>query len=337
MTGAASAMDDGLRTARRRVEQIRFSKDIPSSGENIGLLETVLDFHLANALNISQTVTPSLHGSLEVALENLSVPSHTVEAFVYASPEIQAGCHVGKNGCVLRFSSALVDILDENEFKFVAGHELGHFLFGHDPRESRDTPSSFIQQHAREVSSDRAGLIACDGSLNAAVNAMMKTASGLTGKHLRFNVSSFLSQLRKSSGCTPPGSSTHPPILVRCRALHWFSLSGYFDGDTKDFSREQSRELDERVRKDLSRYANGHAEEQIAEAKENIKMWTSVRDIVQDGKFDKEEQQQFTENFGQEKLEKLKNFLENMPLDEIKNAVAQKLKEAQERLKGWEQ
>ena len=322
-----------LRKARGIMEQIRFSGDTPADdAKNKEILGAVRDFHLVNELNISRAVTPSLSKSLDAVINNLSIPPRTIEAFVYASPAIQANCYAGEDGCVIRFSSALVDILDADEFKFVAGHELGHFLFEHSHEEEEDSVMCFIRQRAREISADRAGLVACGGSINTAIKAMMKMVSGLTGEHLRFDVGTFLSQLKKSSADSVSIRATHPPILVRCRALYWFSLSGYFDDSPKNFSSEQLQKLNERVQTDLSRYVDRRAEAIIAEVKESIRMWEAISDIVKDGKFDKQEQRQFAEAFGHDNLQKLKNFLGGRSPAVIKSTVAKKLENVRAKL-----
>ena len=54
-----------------------------------------------------------------------------------------------------------------------------------------------MQERAQELSVDRVGLIAC-GSVDIAIRALMKTVSGLSSEHLRFDVGTFISQLDKS-------------------------------------------------------------------------------------------------------------------------------------------
>ena len=117
-------------------------------------------------------MTPGLSRRLESVCQTLLLPERTVDAFIYASPEVQAECYAnGTEGCILRFSSARVDLLDDDEFEFVCGHEAGHFLLGHGLARMEghsDSLEYFMQQRAQEISVDRIGLIAC-GSLTYAV------------------------------------------------------------------------------------------------------------------------------------------------------------------------
>ena len=100
------------------------------------------DAFYKTGLLITDQTTPSLSRSFDAVCDRLCLPRDSVEAFVYFSPEIQAECFSGSlDECAVRFSSALVNLLDETEFTFVAGHELGHFLLGHSGVQSEESSS----------------------------------------------------------------------------------------------------------------------------------------------------------------------------------------------------
>jgi len=332
-------MVDILQEAKKLVEQIRFTGDTFRDKNTINLSQTnvVKDFSYTNDLLISNDVTPLLYKSLNSVYKRLHIPKDAVEAFVFSSPEIQAECYTGdKTECVIRFSSALVQILNEKEFEFVAGHEIGHFLFGH--RNIISANQSFniefyMQKRAQEISVDRVGFLACE-SLNTAIQALMKTISGLTERHLRFDVGAFLSQLQKPSNYMLDSNmtSTHPSILVRCRALLWFSFDDYFSNNLKKFSRENINKLDKRIQSDLDKYVDGPAKNQIEKVKENLAIWMSVYEIVQDKLFSKNEQDKFAQRFGKDTLDRLKNYLKDIPESEVENIIYERLKAAREEL-----
>jgi len=332
-------MRNALSKAQNLVEEIRFSGDSLRHGdaEVMPHSNVIKSFAYTNELNISQDVTPSLFESLSAVYERLHIPRDAVEAFVFASPVIQAECYTGdKTECVIRFSSALVDILDSNEFEFVAGHEIGHFLLGHGLARAAEKQQSleyFMQQRAQEISVDRVGLLAC-GSLNVAIKALMKTISGLTGNHLRFDVGTFLSQLRKSSNISLNVNyeSTHPSILIRCRALLWFSLNDYFINKSQNISTAQLSNIDKQIQNDLDKHVDGPARKRIHEVKEDLSMWMAAHDIVQDGMFTKSEQFEFSKRFGEDILERLLNFLKDIPASEIEVVVYDRLKATREDL-----
>ena len=333
-------MHSALSTAQEIMEEIRFSGDtLRYSGDMVLPQSRVIkNFGYANELNISQDVTPLLFKSMHAVYDRLKIPPEAVEAFVFASPVIQAECYAGDRAeCVLRFSSALVDILDEEEFRFVAGHEIGHFLLGHGLARAvegeQQSIEYYMQQRAQEISVDRAGLLAC-GSLNVAIKALMKTVSGLTGNHLRFDVGAFLTQLHKSSEVSfgINNQATHPSILIRCRALLWFSLNDCFINNSQNISSSQLININKQIQSDLDKHVDKPARKQIQELKEDLAMWMAAYEIVQDDLFTKKEQVAFSKEFGADTLERLLIFLQDIPASEIEEIVYERVKAARDAL-----
>lgn len=333
-------MVENLRIAQELVRHVRFSGD--TLGHNTKdyswRTEAIKDQFYLNELKVSQEVTPSLYERLQTVCDHLHIPPNSVEAFIYPSSEIQATCFPGNaTECVIRFSSALIDILAEDEFRFVAGHELGHFLLGHSRVNLLDEDKSleyFMQQRAQEISVDRIGLLACK-DLNVALKALMKIVSGLTDRHLRFDVRNFLSQLRQPSKFSlgDEAFSTHPSILVRCRGLLWFSMSEVFKSYPSTVSTGELSTIDERIEADLSRYVDGPARARIHGVKKDLSMWMAVYEIVQVKRFRKNEQLAFAKIFGTDTLDRLKNFLQDMSAEEAKDIVHKRLQATSDELK----
>ena len=334
-------MADSLQPATELAEQIRFAGDTlrHDSTGNTAKTEAIASVFFQSELEITAAVTPALSAHLDQVCDHLRIHRSQISAFVYPSSELQAACFAAsRSKCVIRFSSALVDLLDADEFSFVCGHELGHFLLGHGvaKMESRDLSLEyFMQQRAQEVSVDRVGLIAC-GSLDIAIRALMKTASGLSSEHLRFDVGTFISQLSKSA--KPTGrdidTTSHPSILLRCRALLWFSLNDFFTTESGTFSRDQLAQLDDRINNDLRTYVDGPALKQIEESKSDLAMWMAAYEIVQKGVFDKKQQSVVAEMFGADTLQRLINFLKEVPASEVENTVYERVKATREALEG---
>ena len=182
-------MIDGLQAAREFANRLRFSGDTlrPQTDGSRDQTQAVKSHLYRNALQSSPQVTPDLSDRLISVYKNLKVPVESVAAFVHASPEIQAECYSATDTeCVLRFSSALIDLLNEREFAFVAGHEIGHFLLEHGLTRKdahQESIEFMIEQRSQEISVDRIGLLAC-GSLDVAIQALMKTVSGLSAPTL---------------------------------------------------------------------------------------------------------------------------------------------------------
>lgn len=326
-----------LQLARALARRFRFSGD-KVLGEGVlsppkpHLLRELL---YQNSIKISPTVTPALAASVESACTRLQLPKECVEAFIVSSPDVQAECLTfGDDQCVLRFTSALVNLLSSDEFEFVVGHEVGHFLLGH-----RITPHHveqasvefFMQQRRQEISVDRIGLLA-SSALDSSIRALMKTVSGLSGEHIRFDVGEFVQQLKSISDVSVAANSTatHPSILVRCRALLWFSLSNASAGNDG----ESTARVDENIERDLDRYVDGPAKRTIGAAVEELALWMSAYEIVQAGVFTKERQQLVARLFDVQTMERLKVFLSDVPKSEADGILFRRVDEARQTLEG---
>ena len=228
-------MEDELYKARNFSESVRYSGDTLRASVDIEHRDSdgLQSYFSLNSILVSPLVTPIIDKSINKVIDRLHIPKESVKAYVYASAEIQAECYAGNDtDCVVRLSSGLIDILEDEEIEFVVGHEIGHFLYSHSlavASENNKSLEFLIQKRAQEISADRIGLLASE-SLDASIRAMMKTISGLSTKYLKFNVGGFLSQLSNTESFKSQISvnSSHPSMLVRCRALLWFSMCDTF-------------------------------------------------------------------------------------------------------------
>lgn len=327
----------------RKLQKARlFANRIKFSGDNLILVnddnkhsEYLKNLFYSNELCVSKEVTPDLYDSLLRVYSRLGINSSEVEAFVYASPDLNAECYLGDtSNCIIRFSSSLIDILDKNEFEFVVGHELGHFLLSHQQAcVTEKNLEYYIQQRAQEISADRLGLIACD-SLDIALKALLKTVSGLSNQHLRFDIGAFISQLQKVSSDNGQNKlSSHPSVLVRCRALLWFSLNTSYINKNDCYTEDELLKLDSKIQKDLNKYTDGKSLSEIAEAKNNLAMWMAAKKIIEDGKFTKKKQTKFSNEFGTDNLNKFVGFVEDIELQNVISNVSCKLELAENKLK----
>jgi len=329
-----------LEIARLIAQKVRFSGELDDGTLRDGSPHATSQMRRIFAqhnLQISHAVTPSLAQSLDEVYERLHIPHDVVTAYVVPDPAIQATCFSSSTtDCVLSFSSGLVELLDESEFQFVAGHEIGHFLLSHGlVHQSGDTESLeyLMRQRAKEISADRIGFIACK-SLECSIQAMMKTASGLSTDKLRFDADAFLSQLQESDSTaySITQSSTHPSILVRCRAVLWFSMNAYSIEDLENHSKEQIREIDSRIEKDLQRYVDGPARERIERTRKNCAFWMTIEQSIQDGHFNKQEQKVVSTKFGKDQLKKFLGLIDGLSKPEVSEIVRTKLIESREEL-----
>jgi hypothetical protein len=323
-------MNNLLSSARELASAIRYAGDIS---------ETNVEFHsdtfmqarsafAQSGLLIDSSVTPALANVLDQVCESLNIPSTAVEGYVYCSAEPQAACVAsGQDSCIVSFSSGMVDLLSEEELKFVFGHELGHFLLNHmSPHDSNASPAAFMLQRAQEISADRIGLIAC-GSLNAASRAAMKTLSGLTDKQLRFDISQFISQMEEFQHQTAGFGHqlTHPSLVIRCRSLVLFSNAGLSDLTTS-FQRPNSlSRIDTQIEHDLATYVDGPLRLKIKEAREQLAFWSAVQMAIEDGVLDKGEQRSLREQFDEKLVEKMLLVVQELSWPEVSAFVQAKV------------
>ena len=229
-----------------------------------------------------------------------------------ASAEIQASClSVSKRDCIVQLSSGLVNLLSENELAFVIGHEVGHHILEHSLSHSQEQSLELMmQKRAQEISVDRVGLYCCS-DISHAMSAMIKTVSGLNEKHLGLDIASFISQTKKlirpDEG--EGHQSTHPSLLVRCRALLWFfqpkMLTSLSNGNFNfDFS-----EINKRVESEMDKFVEGPIKKYINEIAQDLSMWIAAEMVLSDGSFSKDEQKKFERDFGVKNLQKLKKLL----------------------------
>ena len=85
--------------------------------------------YLGSAVRVDERQFASLHRSLAEVAAVLDAPE-LPELYVQAAPGFQA-MTIGLDRPIIVLDSGLVDLLDEDELRFVVGHELGHALSGH--------------------------------------------------------------------------------------------------------------------------------------------------------------------------------------------------------------
>lgn len=182
-----------------------------------------LNNHILDSIEVTQELTPALCRTMQTLIKDLSLIPFDIRFFVYASSELQASCLASTpTSAIITISSALIDLLDENEMKFVIGHELGHLIFQHN-RGCRGGASNHRISRIQELSCDRIGLLACK-SISDAISTQIKCSSGLPKKHLRIDVSYYIDQVTKIDNNAPNATviSTHPAWLIRARSLVHF-------------------------------------------------------------------------------------------------------------------
>ncbi len=327
-------MRDELQGAIELAESVRYQGDFGRELARGGTLESSHVHYQFNeaGLRLSADMTPGIHRVVSDVCARLRINPDRILAFVYASSDIQAGCYsADTSDCLISFSSALIQLMDEDELAFVVGHELGHFLLGHgaDMTTRDSSTESLILQRCKEISADRLGMLASP-SKDAAFRALIKTTAGLDSKYLRFDIGSYLDQIRKNANGAGFGGdgSTHPSLVMRCRALLWFSMSSEYNGLIGGSGGEPITRVDDRLAKDMQKFVDGPAHQRIADARESLQIWLMAAASIRDGSLDKSEQSLIAEEVGEELLNKMLELFSGCGLEEVNAIVQEKLVEA---------
>lgn len=143
---------------------------------------------------------------------------------------------------IVNVNSALFDLMDQNELRFVIGHELGH-LINKDSKLSRligfvfppgaAVPISLhykirLHEQLAELVADRYGFMATE-NIQACVTAFFKLASGLDLTKMNVSIDALIADNneRLDYFLNDKGVSrnSHPVNPIRVKALHLFATS----------------------------------------------------------------------------------------------------------------
>lgn len=289
-----------------------YGLELPPRGDSESSSSMVRRTLLGNALRLIPEFFPSLCAEVETVEDTLALDA-PVEAFVYSSAERQAACvyDESREVPVVLLSSGIIELLTPAELRFVLGHEIGHFLFQHHHYPHPDAAENLAHRvnlaelgRAAEITADRVGFL-CSQSVEITLKAMLKAATGLSERHMRFDVAAYLSQAREflsSGGSGDMVFATHPMVPVRVRALLWFSMSSlYAEWTGEADSRAMSRDtLDHRVKKDLDSSGGGSLDPWRNEALRRAELWAVLLLTSADSLLTKEEQILLQRLFGPE-------------------------------------
>lgn len=201
----------------------------------------VLEGH---SFKISDKLAPNVSLIIDEVLAKLGF-EEPVDFFISNSPEMNAysisAIEEGHRH-IVTFNAGLFDRLDDEELRFVIGHELGHiftrnarimnlirFVFPADERIPMILARKInLWQKLAELTADRYGYIACS-SLEKCVSAFFKISSGLNSARISFDFNAYLEEnerlLNQMSNEQIGDEFSHPVNPVRIKHLDVFSRS----------------------------------------------------------------------------------------------------------------
>ncbi len=178
----------------------------------------------------------------------------TVDVFVVPSNQLNAYTFGFSEPRVVVLYSALLQVMDEDELKFILGHEMGHVALGHTWLNTLLGGMAGVPvglgaaviitfafrwwNRECEFSSDRAGLLAC-GEPRKAITAMVKLVAreADTPQEIAQVLRALDRQDDSLTSVLAQSMSTHPMLIQRINAIQKYSQSAEYSRLLQQMSR----------------------------------------------------------------------------------------------------
>ncbi|MCA9578965.1 MAG: M48 family metallopeptidase [Sandaracinaceae bacterium] len=201
---------------------------------------------LGTMLRVSDRQIPHLHAIAQGCADTLGIP--LPKLYVANSPVINAYTFGTNNDAFIVVHSALLDHFDDDELRFVIGHEMGHVqnrhvVYGTVLRVLKTSAAIFLRwiiapaevalatwSRRAEITCDRAGLL-CSRDLDSARRSFLKLACGSQKLYAQIDLDAYLEQFedgRGNLGRYQEAFATHPYLPKRIHALQVFAESDLY-------------------------------------------------------------------------------------------------------------
>ena len=301
---------------------------------------------LSTSVRVTREIFPNINSAIENVFKRLKIENN-LNFFVTANHfQTQASCSAMPLGdsAEIILTSKLIELLNGEELESVIAHEVAHFYYQHalypQPNSSMnrvETLNLLNFSRAAEISADRIGFIGC-GSLESSLRAMLKITSGLSDKHLKFNFSNYLDQLRELKEIKGDKNlmySTHPNFLNRMQALIWFSMSNEYNQDLNSNKKGSFdlKTVDQKIDESIKKVIGDEVDYSNKDVVSRALMWGSIEIFLSDKKFSKKEQELFKKNFGEKRAQSMLSFMKMANPKSIQAKIDDTFKEASTLLK----
>jgi len=219
-----------------------------------------------HGFKISKKISPGLYKLCMEVQDKLDF-KETIDYYIINDAEVNAFTRYkveDERNHIVVLNSALVNMMDDDELKFIIGHEIGHliskyselyeiieFVFNNYER----IPLIFknkieLTGRLAELTSDRYGFIA-SGNLNKCLSNFFKLSSGLDTDRISFDPESYLKEIERTLNDmkrNPFDSSfSHPDNPIRIKALELFSKSDTY----KSIGNKKKLKEDKALKKEM--------------------------------------------------------------------------------------
>ena len=301
---------------------------------------------LSTSVRVTKEIFPNINSAIDNVFKRLKIENN-LNFFVTANHfQTQASCSAMPLGdsAEIILTSKLIELLNGEELESVIAHEVAHFYYQHalypQPNSSMnrvETLNLLNFSRAAEISADRIGFIGC-GSLESSLRAMLKITSGLSDKHLKFNFSNYLDQLRELKEIKGDKNlmySTHPNFLNRMQALIWFSMSNEYNQDLNSNKKGSFdlKTVDQKIDESIKKVIGDEVDYSNKDVVSRALMWGSIEIFLSDKKFSKKEQELFKKNFGEKRAQSMLSFMKMANPKSIQVKIDNTFKEASTLLK----
>ncbi|MFH1843675.1 MAG: M48 family metallopeptidase [bacterium] len=201
---------------------------------------------LKHGIRLTENLSPRIFRLFNEVCDALEIESEA-EVFCLPDQEINAFAILeireAGTSSLIGLTAGALERLDDSELKSIIGHELGHFLCGHNRMNAllsfdENNPSVtvlpsfgeslFLRWRKKaEISADRAGLLACR-DFYAAARSLLKATFGLSEKNLNLHIDDLVAQIDEIGGSAEmieEAFASHPLLPIRLKALELFSRS----------------------------------------------------------------------------------------------------------------
>lgn len=221
---------------------------------------------------ITKEMTPKLYDLCMEVKDTLQF-SDKIDFFIVNSPEMNAFAipsNYKENPHRIALNSTMIDRMDEDELRFVIGHEIGHlvtktykisqmmrFLFQDKEPNLLLKQKFMFWEKLCELSSDRFGLLA-NKNIEKSISSFFKLISGLPKNVIDFDLEAFIKQnkadLKEHINEMSSQSISHPIPSLRVVALHIFSKSKVFKETVKKKKTTPDKALKKNMKDILERF-----------------------------------------------------------------------------------